>query len=153
MKAATDAGAAAARRVGELVSVHVIPRPHANLEDALPIGKAQKYGGPRPSAASAAAGLEAGTSPCSSPTSSGPSSPRGKTRASTAASCSSPAAWIRTASRKAITSLPIDTVDAGVGETVLIVSGSSARMASGLKDCPVDAAIVGIVDAIEVPGL
>ena len=37
-----DAGAAAARRVGELVSVHVIPRPHANLEDALPIGKAVK---------------------------------------------------------------------------------------------------------------
>ena len=45
----------------------------------------------------------------------------------------------------------IDTVDAGVGETVLIVSGSSARMASGLKDCPVDAAIVGIVDTIAVP--
>jgi microcompartment protein CcmK/EutM len=44
----------------------------------------------------------------------------------------------------------VDTVDAGVGETVLIVSGSSARMASGLKDCPVDAAIVGIVDAVEV---
>ena len=44
----------------------------------------------------------------------------------------------------------IDTVDAGVGETVLIVSGSSARMAAGLKDCPVDAAIVGIVDAVEV---
>ena len=40
VKAATDAGAAAARRVGELVSVHVIPRPHANLEDTLPIGKA-----------------------------------------------------------------------------------------------------------------
>src|SRR5256885_6731162 len=39
VKAATDAGAAAARRVGELVSGHVIPRPHANLEDALPIGK------------------------------------------------------------------------------------------------------------------
>jgi microcompartment protein CcmK/EutM len=44
----------------------------------------------------------------------------------------------------------VDTVDAGVGETVLIVSGSSARMASGLKDCPVDAAIVGIIDEIEV---
>ena len=44
----------------------------------------------------------------------------------------------------------IDTVDAGVGETVLIVSGSSARMASGLKDCPVDAAIVGIVDHVEI---
>jgi microcompartment protein CcmL/EutN len=41
VKAATDAGAAAARRVGELVSVHVIPRPHANLEDVLPIGKAK----------------------------------------------------------------------------------------------------------------
>ena len=44
----------------------------------------------------------------------------------------------------------VDTVDAGVGETVLIVSGSSARMASGLKDCPVDAAIVGIVDTVDV---
>ena len=44
----------------------------------------------------------------------------------------------------------VDTVDAGYGETVLVVSGSSARMASGLKDCPVDAAIVGIVDTIDV---
>jgi ethanolamine utilization protein EutN len=44
----------------------------------------------------------------------------------------------------------VDTVDAGVGETVLIVSGSSARMASGLKDCPVDAAIVGIIDTVQV---
>ena len=44
----------------------------------------------------------------------------------------------------------VDTVDAGFGETVLIVSGSSARMAAGMKDCPVDAAIVGIVDQIEV---
>ena len=44
----------------------------------------------------------------------------------------------------------VDTVDAGIGETVLIVSGSSARMASGLKDCPVDAAIVGIIDTIQI---
>ena len=44
----------------------------------------------------------------------------------------------------------VDTVDAGFGETVLIVSGSSARMASGMKDCPVDAAIVGIIDTIQV---
>ncbi|HET9372778.1 MAG TPA: BMC domain-containing protein [Vicinamibacterales bacterium] len=36
IKAATDAGAAAARRVGELVSVHVIPRPHAEVERVLP---------------------------------------------------------------------------------------------------------------------
>ena len=37
VKAAVDAGAAAARKVGELVSVHVIPRPHEQLEDVLPI--------------------------------------------------------------------------------------------------------------------
>ena len=36
VKAATDAGAAAARRVGELVSVHVIPRPHEEVERILP---------------------------------------------------------------------------------------------------------------------
>lgn len=37
-KAATDAGAAAAQRIGELVSVHVIPRPHGDLEEVFPIG-------------------------------------------------------------------------------------------------------------------
>jgi ethanolamine utilization protein EutM len=36
VKAATDAGAAAARRVGELVSVHVIPRPHSEVDRILP---------------------------------------------------------------------------------------------------------------------
>ena len=36
IKAATDAGAAAARRVGELISVHVIPRPHAEVDRVLP---------------------------------------------------------------------------------------------------------------------
>ena len=41
VKAATDAGAAAARRVGELVSVHVIPRPHAEVERVLPKGAAR----------------------------------------------------------------------------------------------------------------
>ena len=38
VKAATDAGAAAARRVGELISVHVIPRPHSEVERILPKG-------------------------------------------------------------------------------------------------------------------
>ena len=46
----------------------------------------------------------------------------------------------------------VDTVDAGVSETVLIVSGSSARMAADLKDTPVDAAIVGIVDSVSTAG-
>ena len=36
VKAATDAGAAAARRVGELISVHVIPRPHEEVEKLIP---------------------------------------------------------------------------------------------------------------------
>jgi len=44
----------------------------------------------------------------------------------------------------------VDTVDAGGNDKVLIVTGSSARMASGLKDCPVDAAIVGVIDSVEV---
>ena len=38
VKAATDAGAAAARRVGELISIHVIARPHSDLEKILPQG-------------------------------------------------------------------------------------------------------------------
>jgi ethanolamine utilization protein EutN len=46
----------------------------------------------------------------------------------------------------------VDTVDAGVGERVLVVSGSSARMASGLKDAPIDAAIIGIIDHVDVTG-
>ena len=39
VKAATDAGARAAERVGELVSVHIIPRPHENIDNVLPLGR------------------------------------------------------------------------------------------------------------------
>ena len=39
VKAATDAGARAAERVGELVSVHIIPRPHDNIDAVLPLGR------------------------------------------------------------------------------------------------------------------
>src|SRR5215468_3075782 len=39
VKAATEAGARGAERVGQLVSVHVIPRPHANIDLALPLGR------------------------------------------------------------------------------------------------------------------
>lgn len=42
VKAATDAGAAAARRVGELISVHVIPRPHGEVEQIIPHPKEPK---------------------------------------------------------------------------------------------------------------
>ena len=41
VKAATDAGAAAAERVGELISIHVIPRPHIEVETILPKGREQ----------------------------------------------------------------------------------------------------------------
>ncbi len=44
----------------------------------------------------------------------------------------------------------IDTVGAGFRERVIVVSGSSARMAAGMKDSPVDTAIVGIVDDLEL---
>jgi microcompartment protein CcmK/EutM len=44
----------------------------------------------------------------------------------------------------------VDTVSAGFRETVIIVQGSSARMAATCKDCPVDTAIVGIVDTVEI---
>ena len=44
----------------------------------------------------------------------------------------------------------IDTVGAGFRETVILVSGSSARMASGMKESPVDTAIIGIVDELEI---
>ena len=40
VRAATDAGGSAASKVGEVVSVHIIPRPHASLEEVLPIGRA-----------------------------------------------------------------------------------------------------------------
>lgn len=44
----------------------------------------------------------------------------------------------------------VDIIGAGIGETVLIVSGSSARSALGRKDIPVDATVVGIVDDKEI---
>ncbi|MGA8232827.1 MAG: EutN/CcmL family microcompartment protein [Candidatus Acidiferrales bacterium] len=47
----------------------------------------------------------------------------------------------------------IDTVAAGFRETVLVVSGSSARMAAECKDRPVDAAIVGIVDSVTLDAM
>ncbi|MBI9044069.1 MAG: ethanolamine utilization microcompartment protein EutM [Anaerolineaceae bacterium] len=45
VKAATDAGAAAAKRIGELVSVHVIPRPHQDVETILPQNTKGGFGG------------------------------------------------------------------------------------------------------------
>jgi ethanolamine utilization protein EutN len=46
----------------------------------------------------------------------------------------------------------VDSVGAGVGECVLFTQGSSARLTPTTKDAPIDAVIVGIVDAVEVEG-
>ena len=134
VRAATDAGAAAARRVGELISVHVIPRPHQSLEDVLPIGKAQrrgKYGWTAMILGRRVVGTVVATR--KDPRLEGkkllilkPVSPDGKEEAGYV--------------------VAVDTVSAGSSERVLVVSGSSARMAEGCKDKPVDASIIGIVD-------
>jgi ethanolamine utilization protein EutN len=50
------------------------------------------------------------------------------------------------------TIVAVDIVGAGVGELVMFCQGSSARLAGGLKDLPVDAVIVGIVDVVDVLG-
>ncbi len=44
----------------------------------------------------------------------------------------------------------VDTVGAGFNERVLVVAGSSARLAGGMKDVPVDAAIVGVIDTVDI---
>jgi microcompartment protein CcmK/EutM len=54
------------------------------------------------------------------------------------------------AARRGSALVAVDTVGAGFREMVLIVQGSSARMAQGCNECPVDAAIVGIVDTVDV---
>lgn len=53
-------------------------------------------------------------------------------------------------SGKANYMVAVDTVDSGFRETVIIVQGSSARMATTCKDCPVDASIVGVVDTVQL---
>jgi ethanolamine utilization protein EutN len=50
------------------------------------------------------------------------------------------------------TIVAVDSVGAGVGELVMFCQGSSARLAAGLKDTPVDAVIIGIVDSVDVLG-
>ncbi len=50
------------------------------------------------------------------------------------------------------TIVAVDSVGAGVGELVMFCQGSSARLAPSLKDAPVDAVIIGIVDSVDVLG-
>lgn len=50
------------------------------------------------------------------------------------------------------TIVAVDSVGAGLGEMVMFTQGSSARLAPGMKDAPVDAVIIGIVDVVDVLG-
>jgi ethanolamine utilization protein EutN len=50
------------------------------------------------------------------------------------------------------TIIAVDSVGAGIGELVMFCQGSSARLAPSLKDAPVDAVIIGIVDTVDVLG-
>lgn len=50
------------------------------------------------------------------------------------------------------TIVAVDTVGSGIGELVMFCQGSSARLASGLREAPVDAVIIGIVDVVDVLG-
>ncbi|PAW83519.1 MAG: ethanolamine utilization protein EutN [Pedosphaera sp. Tous-C6FEB] len=50
------------------------------------------------------------------------------------------------------TIIAVDTVGAGIGELVMFCQGSSARLANGLREAPVDAVIIGIVDVVDVLG-
>src|SRR6185369_15969592 len=50
------------------------------------------------------------------------------------------------------TVVAVDSIGAGVGEMVLFCQGSSARLAGGMKETPVDAVIIGIVDCVDVFG-
>ena len=50
------------------------------------------------------------------------------------------------------TIVAVDSVGAGIGEMVMFTQGSSARLAPNLKDAPVDAVIIGIVDTVDVLG-
>ena len=50
------------------------------------------------------------------------------------------------------TIVAVDNVGAGEGEMVMFCQGSSARLAAGMKDAPVDAVVIGIVDTVDVFG-
>src|SRR5947208_12207698 len=50
------------------------------------------------------------------------------------------------------TIVAVDSVGAGIGEMVMFCQGSSARLAPGLKEAPVDAVVIGIVDSVDVLG-
>ena len=58
---------------------------------------------------------------------------------------------VTTTRRNGATFVAADSIGAGIGEQVLVVTGSTARRVAGSDETPVDSAIVGIIDAMEIP--
>ena len=134
----------AAGRVGDVVTVHVIARPHDQVDVIMPLGRTEAK------AEHAARGEERGSRThvqCNSRESSGPSSPRRKedehAGAQAPRSC---ALWTKKAARAATPSCRADAVGAGPDEIVLIAAGSSARQTAVTDKRPVDSVIMAIVD-------
>jgi len=69
VRAALDAGGRAAERVGEVISVHIIPRPHTNVDGVLPLGRGPAAGGSGTGGGSAAGSAAAGQRPTGGTTS------------------------------------------------------------------------------------
>ena len=145
VKAATEAGQRAAERVGELVSVHVIPRPHANIDRCC---------------RSAATGEAERRRPAQV----GPAAMRRSARSSARVVATRKEPTLEGLKLLVVRAcdvdgkptggivVAVDAVGAGVGEVVLYASGSSARQTQVDQNRPVDATIMAIVDEIEVGG-
>ncbi|EBU2522856.1 ethanolamine utilization microcompartment protein EutN [Salmonella enterica] len=171
-KAATDAGAAAAQRIGELVSVHVIPRPHGDLEEVFPISfkGAATFDGRPDKTRSVAIRHECAPLPDSAQIQG--LRPNGQSMETDMKLAVVTGQIVCTVRHQGLAhdkllmvemidaqgnpdgqcAVAIDSIGAGTGEWVLLVSGSSARQAHRSELSPVDLCVIGIVDEVVAGG-
>lgn len=171
-KAATDAGAAAAQRIGELVSVHVIPRPHGDLEEVFPISfkGAATFDGRPDKTRSVAIRHECAPLPDSAQIQG--LRPNGQSMEADMKLAVVTGQIVCTVRHQGLAhdkllmvemidaqgnpdgqcAVAIDSIGAGTGEWVLLVSGSSARQAHRSELSPVDLCVIGIVDEVVAGG-
>ncbi len=138
VKAATEAGQRAAERLGEVVSVHVIPRPHANVDGCC--------------RSAVRATVPASSHRWSSARSSARWSRAARSRRSKGLKLLVVRACDVDGKLTGAIAIAVDAVGAGIGEVVLYASGSSARQTTVTKNRPVDATIMAIVDEVAVDG-
>ncbi|EDQ3879943.1 ethanolamine utilization microcompartment protein EutN [Salmonella enterica subsp. enterica serovar Typhi] len=171
-KAATDAGAAAAQRIGELVSVHVIPRPHGDLEEVFPISfkGVATFDGRPDKTRSVAIRHECAPLPDSAQIQG--LRPNGQSMEADMKLAVVTGQIVCTVRHQGLAhdkllmvemidaqgnpdgqcAVAIDSIGAGTGEWVLLVSGSSARQAHRSELSPVDLCVIGIVDEVVAGG-